>query len=102
MRYWLSGPRILNGLVRPGISFSGRELAVWGKKPAAISPAGTLGMMRRADGAIFLAIPDRNGDHEREPLTPVAAFCFTGATAAEMAREGALVRLATHMPGRTA
>jgi hypothetical protein len=31
-RFWLSGPRLLNGLVRPGISFSGREPAVWGKR----------------------------------------------------------------------
>ena len=31
-RFWLSGPRLLNGLVRPGISFSGRELAAWGKR----------------------------------------------------------------------
>jgi hypothetical protein len=61
-----------------------------------------LGIMRRADGAIFLAIPDRNGDHEREPLTPVAAFCFTSANAAEMAKEGALVRLATACTSRLA
>jgi hypothetical protein len=31
-RFWLSGPRLLNGLIRPGISFSGRELAAWRKK----------------------------------------------------------------------
>ena len=31
-RFWLSGPRLLSGLVRPGISFSGREPAVWGKR----------------------------------------------------------------------
>jgi len=31
-RFWLSGPRLLNGLVRPGISFSGRALAAWRKR----------------------------------------------------------------------
>jgi hypothetical protein len=31
-RFWFSGPRLLNGLVRPGISFSGRKPAVWGKR----------------------------------------------------------------------
>jgi hypothetical protein len=25
-RYWISGPRILNGLVRPGVSFYARDL----------------------------------------------------------------------------
>jgi len=88
MRYWLSGPRILNGLVRPGISFSGRELAVWGKKPAAISPAGTLGMMRRPMVQSSSQSRTATVITKREPLTPVAAFCFTGANAAEMAREG--------------
>lgn len=31
-RFWLSGPRLFNGLIRPGISFSGRELPAWCKR----------------------------------------------------------------------
>ena len=54
-RFWLSGPRLFNGLVRPGISFSGRELAVWRKKAPKVSEDATLGICRRPDGAMILA-----------------------------------------------
>jgi hypothetical protein len=34
MRFWFSGPRILGGMVRPGVSFSDRELAgMFASKP---------------------------------------------------------------------
>jgi hypothetical protein len=35
MRFWFSGPRMFHGLVRPGVSFSDRELAgMFAKRPA--------------------------------------------------------------------
>ena len=99
MRFWLSGPRLFNGLVRPGISFSGKELAVWGKKPPTIAGAGMLGIFKRdTDGAIFLGVTDQNGENEHlANVKPVAAFAFSSADAAITAREGAIVRLAKHL-----
>jgi len=84
MRFWLSGPRLFNGLVRPGISFSGKELAVWGKKPPTIAGAGMLGIFKRdTDGAIFLGVTDQNGENEHlANVKPVAAFAFSSADAA--------------------
>jgi hypothetical protein len=64
-RFWLSGPRLLNGLVRPGIG----ELATWGPQ---VVPEATLGLFRRADGAILLAIPNKDADEDAKDLTPVA------------------------------
>jgi hypothetical protein len=67
-RFWFSGPRLFNGLLRPGVSFSGRELKA------------TLGVCRRPDGAMMLAIPGKNGEAEHEPgSVPVAAFFFSPA-----------------------
>ena len=43
-RFWFSGPRILGGLIRPGISFSGRELASWRKKAPKVLEDTTLGV----------------------------------------------------------
>ena len=58
-----------------------------------------LGIFRRdTDGAIFLGPQGQNAEHEHEPgLKPVAAFTFASAEASQMAREGALVRLAKHI-----
>jgi hypothetical protein len=96
-RFWLSGPRILGGLIRPGISFSSRELAAWGKKAPRGAPEAMLGLFRRdADGAIPLAIPDRNASEDATGFTPVAAFQFGRVDAAGEARTGALVRLVKH------
>jgi hypothetical protein len=77
-RFWLSGPRLFNGLVRPGISFSGRDLKALGWKAPKVSEDATLGICRRPDGAMTLAIPGKNGEAEHEPgLVPVAAFFFS-------------------------
>ncbi len=77
-RIWFSGPRLFNGLLRPGISFSGRELASWRKKAPKVSEDATLGICRRPNGNYMLAIPGMNGDAEHEPgLEPVAAFFFS-------------------------
>jgi hypothetical protein len=79
------------------VSFSGRELSAMGRKAPAIKADGMLGIFKRTDGAIFLGMQNANGEHEHEHgLIPVAAFAFTTAAAATEAREGALVRLASH------
>jgi hypothetical protein len=99
MRVWFSGPRILDGLVRPGISLGREDFRRMSRNPAAISPAGTLGIFKRdTDGAIFLGIPDQNGENERlANVKPVAAFAFSSADAAITAREGAIIRLGKHL-----
>ena len=97
-RFWLSGPRLFNGLLRPGISVSGRELKAWGKKAPKVSEAATLGVCRRPDGAMMLAIPGKNGDAETEPgLVPVAAFFFSRVDDAVEVRNGTLQRLSGHV-----
>jgi hypothetical protein len=52
--YWLSGPRILNGLVRPGISFNASDL--WRRattpRPMASKEVALIGVCTRVDGAI--------------------------------------------------
>jgi hypothetical protein len=94
-RFWLSGPRLFNGLVRPGISFSGRELKALGRKAPKVAENATLGICRRRpDGAMTLAIPGKNGEAEHEPgLVPVAAFFFSRVDDAIDVRNGALQRL---------
>jgi hypothetical protein len=93
-RFWLSGPRLFNGLIRPGISFSGRELKALGKKAPKVSSDATLGICRRPDGAMMLAIPGKNGEAEHDPgSVPVTAFFFSRVDDAIEVRNGALQRL---------
>jgi hypothetical protein len=40
MRFWLSGPRVLGGLVRPGVSFGPEDLRRRRRAPARPSIAG--------------------------------------------------------------
>ena len=56
-----------------------------------------LGLFRRTDGAILLAVPNQNADDEATGLTPVAIFFFGNVPGAVDARVGALVRLAKHV-----
>jgi len=93
VRFWLSGPRLFNGLLRPGISFSGRELKARGKKAPKVSEDATLGICRRPDGAMLLAIPGMNGTNEHAECVPVAAFFFSRVDDATEVRNGALQRL---------
>jgi hypothetical protein len=58
----------------------------------------TLGLFRRPDGAILMAIAHMNGDADTMPdMTPVAVFGFTSVPASVEVREGARVRLAKHI-----
>ncbi len=49
---WL---RLFNRLIQPNVSFSERELAVWGTASSQGVPAPTLGLFCRSDGATLLA-----------------------------------------------
>jgi hypothetical protein len=95
MRFWLSGPRLFSGLVRPGVSFGPEDLRAR-RVPAhrKIAEDATLGICRRQDGAMMLAIPDQNGDAEHTTgVVPVAAFLFSRVNDAIEVRIGALLRL---------
>jgi hypothetical protein len=104
MRIWFSGPRILGGLIRPGISLGKEDLRAARKAPV-ISVNAVLGLFRRKDGAILMAIGDKSGPVESGnidaiPMTdmpPVVAFSFPSTSAAVEVREGARVRLAKHI-----
>jgi hypothetical protein len=103
MRLWLSGPRILGGLVRPGISL-GKEDFRSARKMPVIAVNATLALFRRQDGAILMALGDKSGlsiqnaDADTIPdMIPVAAFSFPTLPAAVEVREGARVRLAKHI-----
>jgi hypothetical protein len=97
MRFWLSGPRLFNGLVRPGISLGKEDFRPARKAPAMVAEA-TLGLFRRPDGAILMAIAHMNGDADTMPnMTSVAAFAFASVPASVEVREGARVRLAKHI-----
>ena len=97
MRLWLSGPRLLHGLVRPGISLGKEDFRPARKAPAMVAEA-TLGLFRRPDGAILMAIAHMNGDADTMPdMTPVAVFGFASVPASVEVREGARVRLTKHI-----
>jgi len=97
MRLWLSGPRLLGGLVRPSISLGKEDLRSARKAPAMVAEA-TLGLFRRPDGAILMAIAHMNGDADTMlDMTPVAVFAFASVPASVEVREGARVRLAKHI-----
>jgi hypothetical protein len=97
MRLWLSGPRLFNGLVRPGMSLGKEDFRSARKAPAMVAEA-TLGLFRRPDGTILMAIANMNGDADTMPdMTPVAAFAFASVPASVEVRKGARVRLAKHI-----
>jgi len=103
MRVWFSGPRLFRGFVRPGISLGKEDLRAIRKAPAMAVTAGMV-LFRRKDGAILMAIGDKNGPVESGypdiPMTdmpPVVAFSFPSTLAAVDAKEGAKVRLAKHI-----
>jgi hypothetical protein len=58
MRIWFSGPRILGGLIRPGISLGKEDLRAARRAPV-MSVNAVLGLFRRKDGAILMAIGDK-------------------------------------------
>jgi hypothetical protein len=53
---WLNAPRLFNRLIHPNVSFSKRELAVWGTASSQSVPAPTLGLFCRTDVAADRAL----------------------------------------------
>lgn len=94
-RIWFSGPRMLGGLVRPGISFSTQELTRTSKRAPKIDPQAVLAIGRRPDGAILLQSPNHHGDEIQGTL--VGGFQFLDQSEADEIRQGALSRLARHV-----
>lgn len=93
-RPWFNAPRLFNGLMRPNINFSGRELSAWNITSPQGIPAPSLGLFSRGDGAFLLAIPGHNGNAEETPgAVPVAVFSFGDVEEAVEVRRGALLRL---------
>jgi hypothetical protein len=98
-RFWVSGPRILGGLVRPGISFSSRELTAWHARRG--SPTGLIGIIRHHDGRLFLGIAGHNGENEEQLpdiIVPPVAIVLPDEAAALEVRSGAHVRPSTWAP----
>jgi hypothetical protein len=94
MRYWLSGPRILNGLLRPGISFSHREANAWGRKPPPALSSALAVISRPGDGALALCVPNHNGSAEDTPgHTYSGMFMLPSIEDALAVRSGAQQRL---------
>jgi hypothetical protein len=53
---WLNAPRLFNRLIHPNVSFSKRDLAVWGTASSQNVPAPTLGLFCRTDVAADRAL----------------------------------------------
>ena len=90
-RYWLSGPRILGGLVRPGISFYAKDLA---RRRSSIATSRSIfAIVQRPDGAIKL-----DAGHAEEPGGAIALVVwFSHPDAADEVMLGANVRLRKHV-----
>jgi hypothetical protein len=94
MRIWLSGPRLFNGLVRPGISFSHREAKTWLARPPAANNSALAVVRRPGDGALVLCVPNHNGAAEDVPgHSYVGLFMLPSIEDALAGRHGAQQRL---------
>jgi hypothetical protein len=92
-RYWLSGPRILGGLVRPGISFYAKDLAA---KPTA-ADLSLIFVLTRADGAVMIGrdkTPEADSVPASDDLKMPIVFAFRSVDAADAVLAGARLRLA--------
>ncbi len=92
-RYWLSGPRILGGLVRPGISFYAKDSAA---KPKA-ADLSLIFVLTRADGAVMIGrdkTPEADSVPASDDLKMPIVFAFRSVDAADAVLAGARLRLA--------
>src|SRR5262249_47586532 len=100
-RFWLSGPRILGGLLRAGVSVSSKDLSKPKQSPKQAPqfvPETMLGVLRYSDGAITILHAIQKEAHEDVPGSTVpGVFVFPDSAAALATREGALVRLGKHV-----
>ena len=97
LRMWLSGPRILNGLVRPGISFYARDLKRQPPGPIASKSVALLYVLTRADGAVTFGrdkTPETDGLEATPDMKFAIVFAFRNPDAAEAVLAGAHKRLA--------
>jgi hypothetical protein len=95
-RIWLSGPRILNGLVRPGISFYARDLKRQPPGPIASKSVALLFVLTRADGAVMFGrdkTPETDGLQTSPDMKFAIIFAFRNPEAAEVVLAGAHKRL---------
>jgi hypothetical protein len=84
-------------VLEAGISLGKEDFRPARKAPVMVAEA-TLGLFRRPDGTILMAIAHMNGDADTMPdMTPVAVFGFASVPASVEVREGARVRLAKHI-----
>jgi hypothetical protein len=94
-RYWLSGPRILGGLVRPGISFYAKDVAALGKSGSR-SAVALIFVATRGDGAIMMGRDRTAAAKEADQaaaVTTAAVFAFSSDEAADAVLAGAKIRL---------
>jgi hypothetical protein len=84
-RYWLSGPRILGGLVRPGISFYAKDLA---SKPK-VRDVALIFVLTRSDGAVMIGrdkTAEADGIEASPEMTMPIVFAFRSIDAADVGR----------------
>ncbi len=74
-RIWLSGPRILDGLVRPGISFYARDLKRQPPGPIASKSVALLYVLTRADGGVMFG-RDKTPEADGLEATPDMKFAI--------------------------
>jgi hypothetical protein len=100
MRLWFSGPRVLGGLVRPGISFNVNELK--GKPSPSITRGEIICVLVKGDDIAMVTmrrVPpyvERTWNDE-PPWMESIAFAFTNPGAADRVYDGAKIRLASHL-----
>ncbi len=67
---WLNAPRLFNRLIHPNVSFSKRELAVWGTASSQSVLAPTLGRFCRTDVAADRALSRDESNQRRSGNRP--------------------------------
>lgn len=97
IRYWLSGPRIFRGLIRPGISFSAADLAgAFAKRPKA-AQLSMIFIMTRGDGAVMIGSGKTAAERDLEMSGDdemALVFMFNAPSAADAVLAGTVRRLA--------
>jgi hypothetical protein len=90
MRLWFSGPRLLGGLIRPGISLGLRDLK---SKQADVGVDGLLSILRRGDGSMSIFSKAQDDEEFTPDMSVPRAFGFRNMADAVQIHEGALIRL---------
>jgi hypothetical protein len=98
MRIWLSGPRILGGLLRPGISFNLNELRRKAPRPARLSAA----ERRKLAAGLIEAATARGDSMTSEQIDELINGALTGNPAAikNLIAGGLSAKMTWHDPNR--